>query len=107
MEDAVYIFGFKTAVFILTARDAGHALTEFKNIIILSYPSITQIMVYSNCEILWAENSGSYLGCHPTENYAAGLDDTRKQSIIDQQHPRYKMLVLNSYFVFAVIYTGL
>ena len=65
----------------MTARDAGHAPTEVKNTI-RSYPSITKIMVDSHCEILWDENYGADLGRHPTENYAAGLDDAAKQEVI-------------------------
>ena len=42
-------FVFKSAVLIITYRDAGHAPTEVMNII-LSYTSITQIMVDSHCE---------------------------------------------------------
>ena len=75
MEDYISKFGFKAAVFIVTSRDGGHALTEVKEII-LSYTSITQVMVDSYCEILWADNPGEYLGNHRTENYAAGLVDT-------------------------------
>ena len=41
-------------------------------------------MVDSNYEILCSDNSGSALGQHPTANYAAGLDDTEKQAIINQ-----------------------
>ena len=44
LEDDVSTFGFKSAVLIVTARDTGHARTGVKNII-LSYLSITQIMV--------------------------------------------------------------
>ena len=57
LEDDVFTSGFKSAFLIVTDIDAGHAPTEVNNII-LSYPSITQIMLYSHCEILWAENSG-------------------------------------------------
>ena len=75
MDDSVSTFGFKSAVFIVTSRDAKNVPNEFKDII-LSYPSITQVMVDSYCEILWADNPGEYLGNHRTENYAAGLVDT-------------------------------
>ena len=34
LENVVSIFGFKSAVLIVTARDAGHAPTEVKNIIL-------------------------------------------------------------------------
>ena len=34
LEDAVSIFGFKSAVLIVTSRDADHAPTEVKNIIL-------------------------------------------------------------------------
>ena len=75
----------------VTARDAGHTPTEFKNIV-LSYPSITYIMVDSQCEILWADNSGADLGSHPTENYASGLDYAEKQAIFSQKRLMSKML---------------
>ena len=77
----------------MTYIDAGHEPTEVKNII-LSNPSITQIMVDSYCEILWAENSGAYLGRHPTENYAAVLDDAANQAVIAKQRLRSKILGL-------------
>ena len=56
-------------------------------------------MVDSHCEILWAENSGENLWRHPTENYAAGLDDASKQAIITQQCIRSKILgiFINNY----------
>ena len=73
LVDSVSTFGFKSAVLIVTPRYAGHAPTELKNII-LPYPSTIKIMVDSYCEILWADNSGAYLGHQPTANYAAGLD---------------------------------
>ena len=44
LEDDVSTFGFKLSVLVVTDTDAGNAPTEVKNII-LSYPSITQIMV--------------------------------------------------------------
>ena len=91
LEYAISTFGFKSAVFIVTAIDAVHAPTEVKNII-LYYPSITKIMVDSHCEILWADNSGAYLGCHPTANYAAVLNDVERQSIIAQQRLRSNIL---------------
>ena len=78
LEAFVSTFGSKSAVFIVTSRDAGYATTEVKNII-LSYPSITKIMVGSYCEIMWADNSREIFGCHPTANYSAGLDDAQKQ----------------------------
>ena len=93
MEDAVSTFGFKSAVLIVISRDAGHATTEVKNII-LSYPSSTQIMVDSHCEILCADNSGADLGRHTTANYTAGLYDTANKEVISQQRLRYKMLGL-------------
>ena len=49
-------------------------------------------MVASHCEILWADNSGSGLGIHPTSNYGAGLDEPVKQSITTQQSLRFNML---------------
>ena len=78
---------------ILTSRYACHSPTEVKNII-TPHPYITQIMVDSHCEILWDDNSGAYLGCHPTENYAAGLDEAQKQAIMSQQLLRSKMIGL-------------
>ena len=77
----------------VTARDSGNSPTEVKNNI-LSYLSIIKIMVDSHCEIMWDDNSGADLGHHPTENCAAGLDDTEKQSIIVQQRLRSNMLGL-------------
>ena len=77
----------------MTDRDAGHPSTEAKNTI-LSYPSITQIMVDSHCEILWAENSGAYLGRHPTQNYAAGIYGAEKKARIAHQRLRSKMVGL-------------
>ena len=92
-EDAVSTFGLKTAVLIVTARDAGHAPTAV-NDIILFHPFITKIMVESQCEILWADKYGADLGHYPTANYSAGLNYTAKQSEIAQQRLRYKMLGL-------------
>ena len=77
MEDYISKFGFKAAVFIVTSRDGGHALTEVKEII-LSYTSITQVMVDSYCEILRSENSGAGLGSYHTDNYGSGLDEPDK-----------------------------
>ena len=93
MEDALSTFGFKSAVLIVTARDSGHELTEVRNII-LCYPYITQIMVDSLYEILWANNSGADLERHPTRNYASGLDYREKQVIIAHQGLRSKMIGL-------------
>ena len=92
-EDYISKFGFKPAVLILTARYSGHVSTEVKNII-MSYPFITQMMVDSHCEILWADNSVAHLGCHSTTNYAAGLYDASKQEVITQQHLMSKMIGL-------------
>ena len=83
LEDYVSTFGFKSRVFIVTYRYEGHEPTEVKNII-LSYPSITQIMVESHCKILWADNSGADLGWHPNTNYVAGLYESAKQALITQ-----------------------
>ena len=58
----------------MTSGDSHNVLTEVKETI-LSHPSITQAMVYSHCEILWADNYGADLGRHLAANYAAGLDD--------------------------------
>ena len=87
MEYVASIFGFKSAVLIVTDIDASNSTNEVKNII-LSYPPITQIMVDSHCEILWADNSEAGLGCHPTENYVSGIDDPSKKSVIAQQRLR-------------------
>ena len=98
LEDDVSTFGFKSAVLIVTSRVAGHAPTEVKTII-LSYPSITQVIVDSHYEILWADNSGANLGCHPKANYAAGLYDADKQAVISQQRliPKMIGLWINNY----------
>ena len=93
MEDAVSIFGFKAADFIVEDIYGIHAPTEVKEII-LSYPSIMKVMVYSYCEILWSDNSGSVLGRHPTANYSEVLDDAQKQAIISQHHLRSNILGL-------------
>ena len=77
----------------MTARYAGHAPIEF-NKTILSYPSITQIMVDSHCEILWSDNSGADLGSHLTANYAAVLENAAKQAVIAQHYLRSKMLCI-------------
>ena len=92
-EDAVSTFGFKSAVLIVTDIDTINSPTEVKNII-LSYPSITQIMVESHCEILWADNSGENLGRQPTANYVAAIYDAEKQVIIAHKNLRYNMLCL-------------
>ena len=91
LENSVSTFGFKSAVLIVTSRYAGHSPTEFKNII-LFYPSTKKIMVDSHCEIMWSDNSGADLGRHPTENYAAGLDDAAKQAVMAKKRLRSKML---------------
>ena len=83
MDDSVSTFGFKSAVFIVTAIYAGHSPPEVKNIT-LYYPYITQIMVDPHCEIIWDDSSGADLGHHPTEKYAAGLDDADNQAVISQ-----------------------
>ena len=59
----------------MTSRYGGHAPTEVTDVI-LSYPYITKILVDSHHEILWVDNYGADVGRHPTENYAAVLDDT-------------------------------
>ena len=74
-------------------RDGDHVPTEFKEII-RSYPYITQDMMDSHCEIMWADNYGSYLGRHPTSNYASGINDSVKQAIINQQRLKSKMIGL-------------
>ena len=48
----------------------------------------------SHCEILWGDNSGAYLGFHPTANYRAGLYEPENQAIICQQLLRYNILGL-------------
>ena len=90
MKDAVSTFVLKSEVMIVTSRDGLHVPTEVKNVI--TY--VTQAMVDSHYEILWSDTSGADLGCHPTENYGAALDDPAKQSIISQQHLRSKMIGL-------------
>ena len=77
----------------MTAIYEHYAITEVKDII-LYYPSNTQVMVYSHCEILWSDDSGAGLGCYPTENYRSGLDDAAKQEAIDQKFLRSKILGL-------------
>ena len=67
--------------------------TEVKDTI-LYYPSITKVMVDSNCESLWIDNSGVGLGINPTENYEEGLDDSQKLTTIAQQRLRSKILGL-------------
>ena len=91
MEDAVSTFGFKVAVLVVTYIDGVHKPIEIKDIV-LSYPSITQVILDSHCEILWYDNSLSYLGHYPTANYASGLDYASKQAIIDQQRLISKIL---------------
>ena len=93
MEDDVSTFGFKSAVLVVTARYVGRAPTEVNNTV-LYYPSITQIMLDSQFEILWADNSGANLGSHPISNYAEGIDDAQKQEIIAQQCLMFNMLYL-------------
>ena len=51
LEDAVFIFGFKAAVFIVTSIYGLYIHTEVKDLI-LSYPYITQVMVDPHYEIL-------------------------------------------------------
>ena len=61
-------------------------------------------MVDSNCEIMRADKYGAYLGRHPAENYASGLDDGEKQAIISQHILRSKMLgiwIKNSFNTYA------
>ena len=93
MEDAVLTFVFKAAVMFVTSIYINQASTEFKNFI-LFYPSITQAMVESHCEILWANNSGVGLGRHPTEDYGAATDNAENLSIISQQRLKSKMIIL-------------
>ena len=51
-------------------------------------------MVDSHYEILWADKYGAYLGHHPIENYAVGLDDAYKQALVAQHCLRSKILGL-------------
>ena len=81
------------SIFIVTDIYTGHAPTEVKNVIMF-YPSITQTTVDSHCEILWDENPGEKIGCHPTKHYSASLYDAEKQSIFAHQCLRSKMLSL-------------
>ena len=80
-------------VIVKMVKPCSHAPTEVKNTT-LSYPSIEKIMVESHCEIMWAENYRADLGCQPTENYAALLDDLTKQVLISQQSIMSNMLGL-------------
>ena len=75
----------------MTVIDAHNAPTEVKYII-LSYPSITQIMVDLHCKTPWDDKSGAYLGLHHTENYASGLDDTANQAVITQHRLMSKII---------------
>ena len=93
LEDDVSTFGSKAAVLIVTTRYVVHVPTEFKNVI-LFYPSITQAMMESHCEIMWDNISGAGLGCHPTADYGAAPDAPEKQAIIAQQRLRSKILGL-------------
>ena len=70
MEDSVFTYVFKAEVLIVTPNDLNQEPTEFKNVILL-YPSKIQAMVYSQCENIGANKSGSGLGCHPTADYGA------------------------------------
>ena len=93
MEDDVSIFGFKASVLVVTARDGHHSPTEAKGII-LFYPSITQKMVESHFEILWADNSGAILERYDTGNYGAELNNPAKQIKIAQHLLRSKIIGL-------------
>ena len=93
MEDAVSTFGLKSAVLIVIARYGVHVPTEFKDII-LSYLSISYTMVDSQCEILWANNSGEIVGHHPIANYGESGYVPAKQEIISQHRLRPKMISL-------------
>ena len=53
LEYAVSTYGFKSAILIMATRYGHYALTEVKEIIMF-YPSTTQVMVDSHCEILWS-----------------------------------------------------
>ena len=67
----------------MTSRDVFHVPTEVNNIV-LFYPSTTQAMVDSQCEIIWANTSGAGLGRHPTADYVAAADVLTKKEIIYQ-----------------------
>ena len=57
-----------------------NSYTHWNNKIIISYPCFTQAVVGSHCEVLWASNSGAYLGSHPTSYYGSGIDAPEKWS---------------------------
>ena len=65
LKYAVSKFGLKAAVIIVMDRYGVHIPTEVKKII-LTYQSITKAMVESHFKILWDNNPGVCLGCHPT-----------------------------------------
>ena len=65
LEDAIFKFGFKAEVLMVTDIYGLNEPTEVKDTI-LYYPSITKVMVDSNCESLWIDNSGVGLGINPT-----------------------------------------
>ena len=65
LENAIFKFGFKAEVLMVTYIYGLHELTEVKDTM-LYYPSITQVMVDSHCESLWDDNSGVGLGINPT-----------------------------------------
>ena len=45
-------------------------------------------MVGSHCENMWSNNSGEYLGRHPTSEYVTEVDVPAKQLIIAHQSLR-------------------
>ena len=84
-------FGFKEPFLIVTLIDTLHVHNE-ANDTILSYLSITQVMVDSHCEIMWSNNSGAVLGRHPKANYGDLIYNPIKKALFTQQYLRYKIL---------------
>ena len=60
----------------------------------MSYPPITQAMVESHCDILWAKNLEACLGRHATEDYGTAPDEPAKQAIISEQRLMSNIIVL-------------
>ena len=93
LEDDVFTFGYNSALQVVIERDPVNVPTESKNII-HSYNSITQAIIESHCEKLWAKNTGAGLGHLTTANYGAEPDYAAKQDLISQKRLRPKMLGL-------------
>ena len=83
----------KQKFIIVTYRYGVHVPTEYKYVII-SYTSITQFMVDSQCEIMWANNSGAGLGGHPISYYESAPYSPENQAIITQQGLGYNIIGL-------------